>query len=380
MSLTDTAIPAAQEKRAARLDAVIDAAIRKEQIVGAVVLVAEDGAIVYRRAAGYADREAGRRVAEDTIFRLASVTKPLVAAATLSLAEAGVIDLDAPVTRFLPDFRPKLPDGSEPVIAIRQLLTHTSGLIYGYPRAAGISEGLDQPGRGMAENLAKIAAQPLAFAPGTSWAYSVGIDVLGGLLEQATGLTLPEIVARRVTVPLGLADTAFLPSDRARLATAYADGDPRPVPMAEHQPVSGNAIEGTVNFAPNRNFDPGSFPSGGAGMFGTAGDLLAFLEAMRRGGAPILSADSLALLSQNAIGGFDTGVPGRGFSLGWSITHDPAASGTPYSPGTWQWGGVYGHSWFVDPVRKLSVVSFSNTAFAGVNGPYPDAIRAAVYG
>ncbi|MCX5572196.1 serine hydrolase domain-containing protein [Kaistia nematophila] len=380
MAAVDTATSAAQDKRAARLDAVIDAAIRDGVIVGAVVLVAEDGELVYRRTAGHADREAGRRTTEDTIFRLASVTKPLVAAATLSLAEAGVLGLDDPVTRFLPDFRPKLVDGSETVITIRQLLTHTSGLIYGYPKEAGISEGLDQPGRGMDENLARIAAQPLAFAPGTSWFYSVGIDVLGGLLEKATGKALPQIVADQVTGPLGLADTGFLPSDPARLSVAYADGDPRPIVMAEYQPVTGLAIEGTVNFAPFRNFDPGSFPSGGAGMFGTAGDILAFLEAMRRGGAPILSAESLALLSQNAIGKFDTGVPGRGFSLGWSIAWDPAASASPFSPGTWQWGGVYGHNWFVDPVRKLSVVSFSNTAFAGVNGPYPDAIRAAVYG
>ena len=380
MAAVDTAPTAAQDKRAARLDAVIDAAIRDEVIVGAVVLVAEDGELVYRRTAGHADREAGRRTSEDTIFRLASVTKPLVAAAALSLVEAGVIGLDDPVTRFLPDFRPKLADGSEPVITVRHLLTHTSGLIYGYEKSAGISEGLDQPGRGMEENLAKIAAHPLAFAPGTSWFYSVGIDVLGGALEKATGESLPDIVANRVTKPLGLTDPAFLPTDRSRLAAAYADGNPRPVVMAEFQPVTGMAIEGTVNFAPNRNFDPGSFPSGGAGMFGTAGDFLSFLETLRKGGAPILSAESLALLSQNAIGNFETGVPGRGFSLGWSITHDPAASASPFSPGTWQWGGVYGHSWFVDPVRKLSVVSFSNTAFAGVNGPYPDAIKAAVYG
>jgi CubicO group peptidase (beta-lactamase class C family) len=378
MAAVDTAPTAAQDKRAARLDAVIDAAIRDEVIVGAVVLVAEDGELVYRRTAGHADRESGRRTTEDTIFRLASVTKPLVAAAALSLAEAGVIGLDDPVTRFLPDFRPKLADGSEPVITLRHLLTHTSGLIYGYDKSAGISEGLDQPGRGMEENLAKIAAHPLAFAPGTAWYYSVGIDVLGGVLEKATGESLPDIVANRVTKPLGMTDTAFLPSDRSRLAAAYADGDPRPVVMAEHQPVIGKM--GTVTFAPNRNFDPNSFPSGGAGMFGTAGDILAFLEAMRRGGSPVLSAESLALLSTNAIGKFDTTVPGRGFSLGWSITWDPAASASPFSPGTWQWGGVYGHSWFVDPVRKLSVVSFSNTALAGVNGPYPDAIKAAVYG
>ena len=107
------------DARARRLDAVINASIGEERIVGAVVLVAEDGQIVYRRAAGHADREAGRPTAEDSIFRLASVTKPLVAAAALSLAEAGVLGLDDPVTRFLPGFRPKLADGSEPAITVR---------------------------------------------------------------------------------------------------------------------------------------------------------------------------------------------------------------------------------------------------------------------
>ena len=368
---------AASQSRARRLDAVIDRAIAEERIVGAMALVAEDGEIVYRRAAGHADREAGKPVAEDTIFRLASVTKPMVAAAALSLVDTGTLALEDAVTRFLPDFRPRLADGSEPVITIRHLLTHTSGLIYGYDLAAGISEGMDMPGRGMAENLARIAAQPLAFPPGTAWRYSVAIDVLGGLMEKAAEKSLPEILAERVTGPLSLADTEFVATRPERLAIPYADGTPRPIRMADHQPVQGK--DGILYFSPPRAFDPASFPSGGGGMVGTARDFLAFIEAVRRGGAPILSPASVRLLSENAIGSFDTGVPGRGFSLGWSISRDPAAAGLPYTPGTWQWGGVYGHSWFVDPVRKLSVVSFTNTAVAGVNGAYPDAIRDAVY-
>jgi len=263
--------PATSQARTRRLDAVVDGAIG-ERIVGAVLLVAQDGEIVYRRAAGHADREAGKPVTEDTIFRLASVTKPMVAAAALSLVEAGIIGIDDPVTRFLPAFRPRLADGSEPVITVRHLLTHTSGLIYGYSRAAGISEGMDKPGRGMEENLAKIAAQPLAFAPGTSWRYSVAIDVLGGLMEKAAGKSLPAIVAERITGPLGLGDTEFTASKPDRLATAYADGSPRPIRMADHQPVQGK--DGMLLFAPQRTFDPASFPSGGAGMVGTARDFL----------------------------------------------------------------------------------------------------------
>ncbi|MCX5497624.1 serine hydrolase [Kaistia dalseonensis] len=378
MTAASTIPFAEQDARAARLDAVIDAAIAEERIVGTVVMVAENGEIVYRRAAGHADREAGRLVTEDTIFRLASVTKPMVAVATLALVDAGKIALDDPVTKYLPQFRPRLIDGTEPVITIRHLLSHTSGLQYGYDAGADISEGLSMPGRGMAENLEKIAAVPLMFAPGTSWRYSVAIDVLGGLLEQAIGKTLPDIVAEQVTRPLGLADTAFSVTALDRLATAYADGKPRPTPMTEPQRVEGK--DGALIFSPGRLFDPTSFPSGGAGMAGSAPDFLRFLETIRKGGAPIVSLSGVKLLSENAIGTFDTGVPGRGFSLGWSITIDPAASQSPFSPGSWQWGGVYGHSWFVDPARKLSVVGFSNTAVAGVNGAYPDAIRAAVYG
>ncbi|MFC2252156.1 serine hydrolase domain-containing protein [Labrys portucalensis] len=370
--------PTLDQARTERLDAVIDAAIAEERIVGTVVLVAEAGEIVYRRAAGHADREAGVPVAEDTIFRLASVTKPMVAAAALALVEAGQLRLDDPVTRHLPAFRPKLADGSEPVITVRHLLSHTAGLRYDYDDAADISSGLDRPGRGMAENLEKIAAQPLAFAPGSAWRYSMAIDVLGGLMEKATGRSLPEIVAERVTEPLGMADTEFVAGKPHRLATAYADGKPRPVRMGEIQRVCHNGW--WLTFAPQRAFDPTAFPSGGAGMVGTAGDFLTFLEAVRSGGAPILSPESQRLLNEDAVADLDIEDPGCGFSLGWSILRDPAIAGLPGSPGCWQWGGVYGHSWFVDPARRLSVVMFTNTAVAGVGGAYPEALRAAVYG
>src|SRR4051795_7654068 len=115
-----------------QLDAVIDQAIREERIVGTVVLVAEDGRIVYRRAAGFADRENGVPVREDTVFRFASLTKPIVSVAALALIERGRLSLDNPVTDWIPWFRPKLANGTEPVITVRHLMTHTSGLTYGF--------------------------------------------------------------------------------------------------------------------------------------------------------------------------------------------------------------------------------------------------------
>eukprot|EP01035_Chromulina_nebulosa_P012774 gene12774-17020_t len=192
-----------------RVDQVVDGAIAEGRIVGAVILVAQHGEVLYSRAAGLADREANKPMAKDAIFRLASVTKPVVATAALALVEASVIRLDDPVTKFIAEFRPKLQDGSEPGITIRQLLTHTGGLSYGFRQAvdgpyhrANISDGLDQPGLSMAENLSRIASVPLSYAPGTGWGYSVAMDVLGEAMARATGASLPELVDRLVVQPL----------------------------------------------------------------------------------------------------------------------------------------------------------------------------------
>jgi CubicO group peptidase (beta-lactamase class C family) len=368
-----------------RLDAVIERAVAEERIVGAVVLVAADGRRVYARAAGFADRETGRAMTADTIFRLASVTKPIVSVAALALAEAGLMRLDDPVTRFLPDFRPQLPDGRAPTITIRHLMTHTAGLSYGFGEApdgpyrrAGVSDGLAEPGLSMAENLARIVSAPLLFEPGTAWRYSVATDVLGAAMAAAAGLPLPAVVERLVTAPLGMVDTAFSVRDAERLAVPYADAEPRPARMGEPHvlPFEGGALV----YSPARAFDPASFPSGGAGMVGTAGDVMTLLEAVRTGGAPVIGPASVAALTTNAIGDLDLGEPGAGFGLGVSVLKDPPPAGTPQPPGTWQWGGVYGHSWFVDPKRGVTVVILTNTAVAGMAGAFPEAVRDAVYG
>src|SRR5690606_27931313 len=195
------------------LDAIVTAGVEEQRIVGAVVLVALGGNVVYRRAAGYADRERNRPMQEDAIFRLASVTKPMVSAAALRLVEQGRLDLRAPVTRWLPEFRPRLRDGRSPVVTVHQFLTHTAGLSYGFMEAedgpyrrAGVSDGLDA-GAGLGENLRRIAGVPLAYEPGAGWRYSVALDVLGAAMGAAVGEALPEIVRHEITQPLGLEDT-----------------------------------------------------------------------------------------------------------------------------------------------------------------------------
>lgn len=358
---------------AARLDPLIDAALSEGRIAGGVALVARGGKLAYARAAGLADIPSARPVALDTIFRAASLTKPLVTAAALALVEAGVIGLDDPVTRFLPDFTPTF-DGKAPTITVRQLLTHTAGLSYGFMQPDDgpylklkVSDGLDQPGVGFAENLPRVVEAGLFYPPGAAWIYSVAIDVLGAAMEKAEGKGLHDILTERVCAKLGLADTGFRITDRARLATAYADGPP-PKPMGEHYVAPFAGLSG-IRFAPDRIFDPASFPSGGAGAACTATDFLTFLEAMRTGGGGVVSQATTQAMMSNQIGDIPTiSGPGSGFGFGGAVVTDPAAGGSPLSAGSWRWGGVYGHSWFVDPARELSCVLMTNTAVEGMSG------------
>jgi CubicO group peptidase (beta-lactamase class C family) len=378
--------PPPDDALARRVDAVVDLAIAEERIVGAVVLVARGGEVVYRRAAGLADREAKRPMREDSIFLFSSVTKPIVSAAALALVEAGTLGLDDPVTRWLPDFRPRLADGREPAITVRQLLTHTAGLNYPFfekedapYHRASVSNGFDQPGLSFAENAARLASVPLLYEPGTRWQYSLATDVLGEVIARAGGGTLPDVVQRTVTGPLGSKDTGFIVADRGRLATPYADARPRPVRMSEDHLLPFDAS--ALRYAPARIFDPASYPSGGAGMAGTAGDFLRFLEALRAGGAPILKPDTVREMARNQVGQLAESAigPGWGFGYGFSVLVDPSAAKVAMSAGTWQWGGVYGHSWWVDPAARLTVVVMTNTGIEGMI-PFPAEVAKAVYG
>ncbi len=321
---------------------------------------------------------------EDTIFRMASLTKPMVTAAALALVEDGVLGLEDPVTRWLPDFQP-LYDGKAPAITIRQLLTHTAGLSYGFMQPDDgpylrlrVSDGMDQPGLSFGEELGRVVEAGLFYPPGAAWLYSVGMDVLGAILEKATGKSLPQIVAERVARPLSMKDTGFTVTDPGRLAVPYADGSP-PVEMGEACTVPFAELSG-IRFAPARAFDAKSFPSGGAGMVGTAPEFLSFLEAIRTGGDGVVSAEAARQMMTNQTGDLAivTNGPGWGFGFGGAVLLDPALAASVHSKGVWLWGGVYGHSWFVDPARALSVVVMTNTAIEGMTGTFAVDVAAAV--
>jgi CubicO group peptidase (beta-lactamase class C family) len=378
------------------IDAAIDSALKDKRVVGAVVLVAQDGTIVYRKAAGLADRERALPMREDAVFRLASLTKPLVTAAALRLVELGRIALSDPVTRYLPTFQPALPNGEKPTITLRHLLTHTAGLGYrfmqpegGAYERAGVSDGADAPGLSMAENLQRIVRAGLASRPGESWAYSVAMDVVGAVLEQVEGQDLEEVIGTYIRTPLGAPSLRFdLTGDqRAQLVTPYADGSAEPVRIPDDGmrvrfpdgfPVYAGLAG--INLVPARVFDTSSFRSGGGGLNGTAADMLRFVEAIRSGGAPIVARATAADMMTPQTGSLlivNRG-PGWAFGLGGAVLTDPARALTPQSGGTFGWGGVWGHAWFIDPARRLSVVSLSNTALEGMMGRYVRELRDAI--
>ncbi len=378
----------AEKNAFAAVDAVIDRALIDKRLVGAVVLVAYQGKTIYRQAAGLADREQARPMAEDTLFRLASVSKPIVSAAAMALVQQGRLQLDQPIDSLLDDFRPRLPNGETAIITVRQLLSHTAGLGYRFLEAdehgpyarAGVSDGMDDARHSLAENLRRLATVPLLFAPGTAWCYSLAIDVLGAVVEQVCGQRLDKAVRALIADPLAMDDSGFYSRQPDRLATAYVNDLPQPHILAENETVS--SFEGAVGirYSPQRAFNREAFPSAGAGMVGSAPDLLRFLETLRQGGGALISAELIEEMSRDhSLGAVLPDMPGFGFGLGFSVLRDPTEAASPESVGTWRWGGAYGHSWFVDRARELSVVALTNTLYEGMSGAFVNQLRDAVY-
>jgi CubicO group peptidase (beta-lactamase class C family) len=389
MTSTDKSLPDSRDHDRgvdlrARLDRAIERALQDRRIVGTVVLVAQGGDIVYGRAAGFADREAGRSMQENCIFLLSSVAKPIVTAAALRLVENGRMRLGDSVRRWLPEFKPRLADGGVPEITIHHLLTHSAGLTYVFMEPTDgpyhrlrISSGFDRNDADLDEIVRRISAAPLSYEPGGGWGYSMAIDVLGAVIEKATLQPLPLAVAELVLNPLDMKDTGFTVVDTRRLVGPYADGKPEPRRMADNDHV--DFFARPVAFSPVRLLDLRAFPSGGAGMAGTARDVLKFLETLRAGGLLQRQTRSAMFKVQALTRGQAEG-PGWEFGFGGAVLVDPKATGTPQARGTLQWNGAYGHKWFIDPANELTVVALTNTAFEGMIGRFTVDVRNAVYG
>ena len=373
----------------ARIDAAVQSALNDKRIVGAVIAVMQDGQLAHQKAYGLADREAGRVMKETDIFRLASVTKPIATAAAMRMIELGKFGLTTPITDILPDFRPKLPDGSAPTITIRHLLTHTAGLSYDFmqPEAGPyntlkVSTGIDGD-LTTEETLSRIVAAGLSYPPGAAWLYSMAIDVLGCAMMKIEGTDLDGVVRKYITGPMGMKDTSFFVTDAARLVQPYSDLTPGLVRIGDNfkQPfVPGLA---PINLGVSRALNRNGFQGGGGCMNGTSGEVIRFLDTIRAGGGDILARESAQQMMSNQIGDlrviFDP-TGNTAFGFGGSIALNPTATGSRVSPGSWSWGGVWGHSWSVDQTRKTTILNLTNTTLEGMVGQLVRDVQAAVYG
>jgi CubicO group peptidase (beta-lactamase class C family) len=369
--------------RLARIRPVLDSAVARGEVTGIVTMVARDGKLVEVDSAGFADREAKTPMRTTTLFRLASMTKAVTSVAAMLLVEDGKLLLSDPVSRYIPAFREMKvavvtgPDSArsatyEPArrpITIRDLLTHRSGLVYGFfaqgpvgdaYRAGGVTDGIAAPDMPtMAVNVDRLAKQPLTFQPGSDWAYGLSVDVLGRVVEVVSGKTLSDFMRERIFVPLKMPDTFFwVPDDKlSRLAVPYMpDSAGHLVPMESAvQPFD----NGRLKMAGKPSRGSKTFFSGGAGLVGTAGDYLRFLQMLANGGeldgARILGRKTVEFMTSSHTGDLkgDPLGPGNGFGLGFLILEDPGKAGEYGSPGTFSWGGIYGTAFWVDPKEHL---------------------------
>jgi CubicO group peptidase (beta-lactamase class C family) len=381
-SATLTAQSPAQKSDAGTFDparaVVIDRALQRyvdtDRVPGIAAIVMQDGKVVYDKAFGWADKEAGRRMTTDTVFRIASQTKALTSAAVMQLVEEGALALSTRAGAFIPSFArttvavvnerggmTQVP--ARRPITIRDLLTHTAGISYGTdPALASLYEakGLgpaagsgwytadkDEP---VCDTMERLGSLPFVTQPGEAWVYGYNTDVLGCIVERASGTPLDAFIRDRITAPLGMKDTQFfLPhAQRDRLAVVYASGaDGKYVRAPDTSRGQGSYVDG-----PRRNF------AGGAGLLSTTRDYARFLEAMRRGGAidgtRILSPLSVKLMSTNQVGTLHS-TSGLGFGLGFE-TVDRFGANTMSSEGAFGWGGAYGSIYRVDPEARLVMV------------------------
>ncbi|HEX4950900.1 MAG TPA: serine hydrolase domain-containing protein [Blastocatellia bacterium] len=362
----------ADSTRLARLDGALQEYMDKNQLAGVVALVLQDGRPVYERAFGWADKESGRKMTTDTIFRIASQTKAITSAAILILMEDGKLHVDDPVGKFIPTFRNttvaiKKDSGVEIVpakraITIRDLLTHTAGISYGtQPEVAALYEakGLgpaagngwytadkDEP---VGVTMERLGTLPFVAQPGEAYVYGYNTDILGAVVEKASGMPLDQFIRERITKPLGMKDTQFFlaPADKNRLATVYSSKDGVAVRAPEGSKGQGHYVEG-----PRKSF------AGGAGLLSTARDYARFLEMTRNGGTldgvRVMSPRTVMLMRTNQSGTLHSQT-GLGFGFGFQTTDRYGANGMD-GVGAYGWGGAYGTGYRVDPESRLTMV------------------------
>ena len=354
------------------------------KLPGTSVLVARGGEVVYRDVYGMADVERGRKLADDTIFRIFSMTKPITSIALMQLVEQGKVLLTNPVSRYIPAFKDTRvyvsgdaegyqTEAADREITIHDILTHMSGLSTGFQRGPvgsiyrknGLGFGV-RLNMDLAEYCDLLASLPLVFQPGTRWLYSSATDVVGRVVEVVSGMSLDRYFEEHVFGPIGMTDTAFwVPNDKAdRFCTNYI------------RSTEGLHEVDTIERSPY--FKPPRVLHGAGGLVGTIEDYHRFTACLVRGGEldgkRIIGRKTLQYMTSNHLpGGVDlqtmggagvteTAMPGVGFGLGFAVVIDPAANRSLASVGEYLWGGAASTAFWVDPVEQVTVVFMTQLA------------------
>ncbi len=357
-------------ERLERLDTVMQGYVDRNEVAGVVTLVARRGKVVHFSAAGQRDVENGAAMTHDTIFRMASMTKPIASVALMMLYEEGRFQLREPISKWLPEFSDmqvavpsppqerlaggyKLVPAARP-ITVQHLLTHTAGLSNSY-RGITRSDFLEmsaqrRPNDTVGDMLKRLATLPLNFHPGDAWEYGRGTDVVGRLVEVMLGQTLDSFFRERIFDPLDMPDTHFyLPMSKLdRFAAQYGPGDDGTIVLADPATAESRYVK-----------EPHVYFSGAGGLVSTARDYFRFHQMMLNGGeldgVRILSRKTVELMTTNHTGDYGIWLagPGYGFGLGYAIVTDLGPSGTPRSEGSYYWGGAFGTIFWVDPSEEL---------------------------
>ena len=391
--------------RLSRIGDWMQSYVDARKFAGSSVLLAHQGREVYYHDCGLRDTQTGAPWQRDTVARIYSMTKPVTSVALMMLAEKGLFHLDAPLSDFIPAFADmhclvegaSSMDQTEPCATptLHQLLTHTSGFSYGFnPGVLGAEMAAQHiEFRGTKLTLAqmtdKLAALPLAFAPGSRWEYSVAIDVLGRVIEVITGKTLEQVFIEEIFDPLGMNETRFVVPQTAkdRFAACYT-------PQAGNAFSVGKVDKGADTLRPLDGSDKSPFlsdqiQSGGGGLVGTIDDYLKFTEMMRTGGAGLIGPKTLDFMMRNHLGRdiasmgptsfAEQPMEGMGFGLGGAVLLDPGRARAPGSVGDFSWGGMASTAFWIDPVQELSCIFFTQLIPSSAYPARPQ-LRALVHG
>jgi CubicO group peptidase (beta-lactamase class C family) len=361
-------------QRLERIAAIVQQNIDDKRIAGAVSLVIRHGQVAWLKAQGMQDREAGKAMRPDTIFRICSMSKPIASVAVMMLYEEGRFRLEEPVSKYLPEFKnPKIlvkPTNGEPYtipasreITIRDLLRHTSGLTYNWNsdlgpmyKDANVAHGMLPYDGTIADSVSRLAKLPLLFNPGDRFEYSLSVDVLGRLVEVASGKPFDEFLRTRIFEPLGMKDTSFFPPDSQldRLATAYTYYPEKGLNRFPDTPIT----EGPFTYSADYPYHGAKkLFSGGAGLNSTAMDYARFCQMLLDGGklgsVRILSRKSVELMTHDQLGQI---APDRAFGLGFGIDGVKSPLAELGTPGEFNWAGFFYTAFNIDPKEQMIVV------------------------